>query len=90
MFKISSDDYSKMDTNHVRNDHICLWKDTAVIQKCHLYPPFGNQVYCKVRLTLPIRASVHTVQNKCSHSYLQNNFAKGVMNYHDQICQIAT
>ena len=29
MFKISSDDYSKMDTNHVRNDHICLWKDRA-------------------------------------------------------------
>ena len=65
-------------------------KIELVIQKCHLYPPFGNQVCCKVRLTLPIRASVHTVQNKCSHSYLQNNFAKGVMNYHDQICQIAT
>ena len=65
-------------------------KIELVLQKCHLYSPFGKLVCCKVRLTLPVRVSFHTVQNKCSHSYLQNNFAKGVMNYHDQICQIAT
>ena len=65
-------------------------KIQLVIQKCHWYLHFGNQVCCKMTLTLPVRASFHTVQNKCSHSYIQNNFAKGVMNYHDQICQIAT
>lgn len=64
-------------------------KIQLVIQKCHLYPPFGNLVCCKARLTLPVRASFH-VQNKCYHSYLQNNFAKGVMNYHSQRCQIVT
>ena len=40
MFKISSDDYSKMDTKHVRNDHICLWKDTAGYTEMSLVPTF--------------------------------------------------